>query len=115
MVTRPSSLGEQQARWCFMAVGSEEARSRANLRPPLKLYVPISGIQLSRRRPQTRAWSKRRNERKQVDQAELFIQRRRGQLLPARGPPPPKAPRVYAWSHETDDPKKPRRHVTVLH
>ena len=27
----------------------------------------------------------------------------------------PKAPRVYAWSHETDDPKKPRRHVTVLH
>ena len=27
----------------------------------------------------------------------------------------PKAPRVYAWSHETDDPKNPRRHVTVLH
>ena len=27
----------------------------------------------------------------------------------------PKASRVYAWSHETDDPKKPRRHVTVLH
>ena len=27
----------------------------------------------------------------------------------------PKAPKVYAWSHETDDPKKPRRHVTVLH
>lgn len=26
----------------------------------------------------------------------------------------PKAPRVYAWKHETDDPKKPR-HVTVLH
>jgi hypothetical protein len=26
-----------------------------------------------------------------------------------------KASRVYAWSHETDDPKKPRRHVTVLH
>lgn len=25
------------------------------------------------------------------------------------------APRVYAWSHNTDDPKKPRRHVTVLH
>ena len=31
------------------AVGSEEARFRASLRPPLKLYVPISGIQLSRR------------------------------------------------------------------
>ena len=27
----------------------------------------------------------------------------------------PKAPKVYAWSHETDDPKNPRRHVTVLH
>jgi hypothetical protein len=27
----------------------------------------------------------------------------------------PKAPRVYAWSHETDDPEQPRRHVTVLH
>jgi len=27
----------------------------------------------------------------------------------------PKAPRVYAWTHETDDPKKPKRHVTVLH
>jgi hypothetical protein len=26
-----------------------------------------------------------------------------------------RAPRVYAWSHGTDDPKKPRRHVTVLH
>ena len=23
--------------------------------------------------------------------------------------------KVYAWSHETDDPDKPRRHVTVLH
>jgi hypothetical protein len=27
----------------------------------------------------------------------------------------PKAPRVYAWSHDTDDPASPRRHVTVLH
>jgi hypothetical protein len=27
----------------------------------------------------------------------------------------PKAPRVYAWSHETDGPEKPKRHVTVLH
>jgi hypothetical protein len=23
--------------------------------------------------------------------------------------------RVYAWSHETDDPDDPKRHVTVLH
>jgi len=23
--------------------------------------------------------------------------------------------RIYAWSHDADDPKKPKRHVTVLH
>ena len=27
----------------------------------------------------------------------------------------PSAARLYAWSHQTDDPKQPRRHVTVLH
>ena len=27
----------------------------------------------------------------------------------------PKASLLYAWSHDTDDPKKPKRHVTVLH
>src|SRR5438874_10976333 len=27
----------------------------------------------------------------------------------------PKAARVYAWAHETDNPRKPVRHVTVLH
>jgi hypothetical protein len=27
----------------------------------------------------------------------------------------PKASRLYAWSHDTDDPIKPKRHVTVLH
>jgi len=27
----------------------------------------------------------------------------------------PSASRLYAWSHETDDPANPRRHVTVLH
>jgi len=27
----------------------------------------------------------------------------------------PKAPKVYARAHDTDDPKQPRRHVTVLH
>jgi hypothetical protein len=27
----------------------------------------------------------------------------------------PSATRLYAWSHETDDPKQPRRNVTVLH
>lgn len=27
----------------------------------------------------------------------------------------PNAPKVYAWAHRTDDPKRPIRHVTVLH
>ena len=27
----------------------------------------------------------------------------------------PKANIAYAWSHETDDPANPKRHVTVLH
>lgn len=27
----------------------------------------------------------------------------------------PKANRIYAWSHDTDDPKHPKRYVTVLH
>jgi hypothetical protein len=27
----------------------------------------------------------------------------------------PKADKVYAWSHDTDDPAKPKRHVAVLH
>ena len=46
--------------WWKLPVGSEEARSRASLRPPLKLYVPISGIQLSRRRPRAGVRFKRR-------------------------------------------------------
>lgn len=25
------------------------------------------------------------------------------------------ASRIYAWTHKTDDPTKPKRHVTVLH
>ena len=27
----------------------------------------------------------------------------------------PKTDRVYAWSHETDNPQKPKKHVTILH
>jgi hypothetical protein len=27
----------------------------------------------------------------------------------------PRANTAYAWSHETDDPENPKRHVTVLH
>jgi hypothetical protein len=27
----------------------------------------------------------------------------------------PEATRAYAWAHDTDDPARPKRHVTVLH
>jgi hypothetical protein len=27
----------------------------------------------------------------------------------------PTAFRIYAWTHDTDDPEHPRRHVTILH
>jgi hypothetical protein len=27
----------------------------------------------------------------------------------------PRASRIYAWAHDTDDPKQPKRYVTVLH
>ena len=27
----------------------------------------------------------------------------------------PTASKLYAWSHDTDDPDNPKRHVTVLH
>ena len=27
----------------------------------------------------------------------------------------PKANRIYAWAHDTDDPANPKRYVTVLH
>lgn len=27
----------------------------------------------------------------------------------------PIATRLYAWAHDTDNPEKPRRHVTILH
>jgi hypothetical protein len=27
----------------------------------------------------------------------------------------PKAGRAYAWAHETENPDRPKRHVTVLH
>ena len=55
-------------------VGSEGARFRAGLRPPLKLYVPISGIQLSRGRPRAGGRTERRYQRDEVYQAKLLIQ-----------------------------------------
>ena len=56
----------------FFAVGSEEARLRARLRPPLKLYVRFSRIQLSRRLMLPRC--NRRNSLNQVHQPVLAVQ-----------------------------------------
>jgi hypothetical protein len=44
-------IAKQSPSNCFelIAVGSEEARLRASLRPPLKLHVRFSRMQLSRR------------------------------------------------------------------
>src|SRR5271154_5172949 len=67
-------------------VGSEEARLRAGLRPPLKLYVRFSRIQLSRSLPRGRC--QRRNQLDQVDQPVLAVQLGFRQLSPAAVPPP---------------------------
>src|ERR1700687_3481375 len=40
---------DKRQRESFWIVGSEEARFRAGLRPPLKLHVHVSCMQLSRR------------------------------------------------------------------
>src|SRR6516165_1823834 len=49
---RPTSVARCPVTWLsphFIGVGSEEARVRASLRPPLKLHGHISRMQLSRR------------------------------------------------------------------
>ena len=61
----------------FIGVGSEEARLRAGLRPPLKLPVRFSRRQLSRRRAFLRC--NRRNQSNQIYQpvgGEMIIKRR---------------------------------------
>ena len=52
VATKPVRSETDKQNGCHVPVGTEEVRSRADLRPPLKLYVPISGIQLSRRHPE---------------------------------------------------------------
>src|SRR2546425_13271011 len=55
-VRSEGGASQREARLCIgrvtavlIAVGSEEARLRAGLRPPLKLHVQVSCMQLSRR------------------------------------------------------------------
>src|SRR6266446_4765149 len=65
----------------FLAVGSEVARLRAGHRPPLKLYVQFSRIQLSRRLTLPRC--NRRDQLNQVHQPVLAVQLGFRQLSPA--------------------------------
>jgi len=67
LAARPARL---EARW--FAVGSEVARWRAGHRPPLKLYVRFSRIQLSRRL--TLPGCNRRDQLNQIHQPVLAVQ-----------------------------------------
>ena len=68
-----------------MSVGSEEARLRAGLRPPLKLHVRFSRMQLSRRC--SVPGCNRRNQSNQIHQLELAIELGGRQNFPASTAP----------------------------
>ena len=65
----------------LIEVGSEEARLHAGLRPPLKLHVRFSRMQLSRRLTASRC--NRRNYSNEVDKLELAVEQLLGQPFPA--------------------------------
>src|SRR5262249_40756062 len=69
----------------FIAVGSEVARKRAGHRPPLKLYVRISRIQLLRRLTFPKCQG--RYQSNQVHKPVLTVQLGLRQLPPAAVPP----------------------------
>src|SRR5258708_36643531 len=62
------------------------ARLGAGLRPPLKLHVRFSRMQLSRR-PDFRSVTQRRNQRNQADQPQLATKTLSRVLLPPRTAP----------------------------
>src|SRR5262245_51114670 len=64
----------------------------ADLRPPLKLHVQVSRMQLSRKRD-TRSRSQRRDQANQAYQPQLAPEARRREHLPSRTTPPAKAVR----------------------
>src|ERR1700738_175428 len=86
----------------FTGVGSEEALLRAGHRPPLKLYVQFSRIQLSRSLTLPR--SNRRDQLNQVHQPVLAIQLGFRQLSPATVPPPLESMRPDASHNPTVEP-----------
>src|SRR5580658_5119378 len=77
---------EREGGTSILVVGSEVAHLRAGHRPPLKLYVRFSRIQLSRRL--TLPGCNRRDQLNQVDQPVLAVQLGFRQLSPATVPPP---------------------------
>src|SRR3954453_6955084 len=81
----------------FTGVGAEVARSRAGHRPPLKLYVRFSRIQLSRRLTLPRCNG--RDQLNEVHKPVLAIQLGCRQLPPAAVTPPSTSMRPDA-SHD---------------
>jgi len=80
---RPTSVAGCPVTWLsprFIGVGSEEARLRAGLRPPPKLHVRISRMQLSRRLRLPRCYG--RNQANKVDEPVFSVEHPFGQPLP---------------------------------
>jgi hypothetical protein len=86
-VIPPPACGFQCSalRFVMTPVGSEEARLRAGLRPPLKLHVRFSRMQLSRWGAPSGSY--RRDQSNQVHQPVLAIKLGCRQRLPARTAP----------------------------
>src|SRR5471030_2740398 len=96
----------------WSGVGSEVARLRAGHRPPLKLYVQFSRIQLSR--ILTLPGGNRRDQLNQVHQPVLAIQLGFRQLSPATVPPPLESMRPNAPHYPAVDPVEELSNVGSL-
>ena len=94
-------------------VGSEEARPSAGLRPPLKLHVRFSRMQLSRRRsPSPRGQG--RNQADQAHQPQLAPESPCREGLPPRTAPPSIAMRPQASLHPSIELVEESPHVSAL-
>src|SRR5215831_16821827 len=92
----PSSSAFTLSFGCFVGVGSEEARLRANHRPPLKLHVRFSRMQLSRRHllRRRKLWVKNQVDPRGVRQVD-------------RGRQYPQAMMYGFFAQRTDPPHRP--------
>src|SRR5215472_3904268 len=73
------------ARDCRVGGG---ALASAGLRPPRKLHVQFSRMQLSRKRDHQRPWTQGRNQRNQANQPQLATKTPRRESAPPRTAPP---------------------------